>query len=1484
MKHNRVLFLGSLFLVVSCLSGCAFSQEKERPEVTFKNYNQDILYSNTVEYGGTAEYQGPIPTRPSNGEIAYYFVGWDKPLTNIKKNTDFIAQYDTTPNMIQITWNNYDNKEITKSSVLYGQTPTYVGTLPTKPSDDTYDYVFTGWSPEFEPATEPKTYTAVFEPHKKEETDDNVLNLTIFYTVYNPKTNEIASLSPTIPSGLGNVSSSKICQKGADVDLFANPKEGYTFVGWYYEDKVISTNGDYKFRSWDEDVTLEARFQFTMYDLVVSSSRYEFGGIAINNASYSSRASQRMYYTEEVTLYSCNHDDIRFIGWYNEGNTLQSNNAVYTFKMPNKSLELKGKWNKFFITYNLNGGYVNNTLLVESYSYLSASDKYIVLPTPTRTGYIFDGWKDLDKDEFITRVDKSALRDYRVSALWTPITYKIVYNGNGSTSGSSYQATLTYDTNYRIAANNFTKKGYTFVSWNTNPNGNGTTYTVNQSVTNLTSTNNAVINLYAIWQANTYTAYMHNDYEVTVYFEPNNGSERFSQKVNANTPLSYPTVPTRDGYAFKGWYLDKDCTSLYSFSASISQSLVLYAGWQEINVTSYNDLDYVDATKYSSSSSYYSDYLGGTSSSLRNYHYFTALKTTTTYLNYRNSSSGSGYYVYVMIFDVTTGNTAFSNNYVSSTSFSTISFNATAGHVYYLATYRYNTSYSPTFYFYFTGGTSLDSTASGSSSTTYQTITYDSDYRLNSYPSRNGYRFDGWYDANGKKYPDSSSTSSGKWNEDTNKDLYAKWTLIEYTITYELNGGTNSDKNPTKYTVDDYIVFENPEKEGYSFGGWYLESTFETKISEIANGIYYRNLKLYAKWTANTYQAKLHWFSNDSVTLTFVTNGANETVANQTITSTKGAKYPGILTKANYVFKGWYKDSACTQLFDFTSSILEDTTVYAGWEAMSASSYTQRIGIDPSKYTSSSPYSISLSSTSSSYPNYLYFVAQKTGSVDFYYKTSSSSSGYYVYFSIYDVTYGTYLRNNSYISNYDYYSITLSLTAGHTYYIRAYRYNTSYSPTFYFYFSGYELPTAGGTTASVSNVTYDSDFTLPYNTVKRNGYAFAGWYDEEGNQYTDEYGKSISKWTDANDIDLYAKWDIITYTITYHLNGGTNDESNPEAYNVESEITLNDPSKTGYTFDGWYLESTFETKVTDIADGNYYSNLNLYAKWTADTYSLTLDTNGGVFTSFTVSFNANGANTAVSSQTVSAYQSLSNPGTITREGYAFKGWYKDANCTTLFDFTEAVTKDTTVYAGWEEMIGSGYYSRTYLNAWSYTSSSNYYSSSMSYSSSSSAYYFYFTAHTTQSVNFYYRTSSSSSSYYIYYSIVNATTGATLVSNTYMSSSSFYSKSISLVAGNVYYIRAYRYNTSYSPTLYFYFSGITMPSGGGSFDPSVTSEINYNVTYDSNYTLPSNLQKDGYVFDGWFDEEGNRYTDQYGNCVAKWSLTKGIKLVAHWTTA
>ena len=155
--------------------------------------------------------------------------------------------------------------------------------------------------------------------------------------------------------------------------------------------------------------------------------------------------------------------------------------------------------------------------------------------------------------------------------------------------------------------------------------------------------------------------------------------------------------------------------------------------------------------------------------------------------------------------------------------------------------------------------------------------------------------------------------------------------------------------------------------------------------------------------------------------------------------------------------------------------------------------------------------------------------------------------------------------------------------------------------------------TNGGTDVADMTCTVESaDITLP--TPTKTGYTFGGWY--QNSALTGNAVSVIAKGTCTSAYKLYAKWTVIERKITLNANGGTivgGSSATPSACTVETaDITLPKPTKTGYTFGGWYQNSALTgTAVTKIDKGACLSDYTLYAKWTVNTYTVTLDANGG---------------------------------------------------------------------------------------------------------------------------------------------------------------------------------------------------------------------------------------------------------------------------------
>lgn len=215
-------------------------------------------------------------------------------------------------------------------------------------------------------------------------------------------------------------------------------------------------------------------------------------------------------------------------------------------------------------------------------------------------------------------------------------------------------------------------------------------------------------------------------------------------------------------------------------------------------------------------------------------------------------------------------------------------------------------------------------------------------------------------------------------------------------------------------------------------------------------------------------------------------------------------------------------------------------------------------------------------------------------------------------------------------------------------------------------FSGYGISyVLNGGSNHKSNVSvYYNQAVKLYNPT-RSGYSFKGWYSDS--KYKTRV-TSYKKGTKGNK-KLYAKWSKNTYSITYKLNGGKNTKANPSTYSVTSSISLKNPSRKGYSFKGWYSDSKYKNKVTNIKKRT--GNLTLYAKWSAASYRITYKLNGGKNTK-----------SNPSAFTINSTVALKNP---SRKGYSFKGWYSDSRYRTrVRTIKKGTTGNKTLYAKWSK--------------------------------------------------------------------------------------------------------------------------------------------------------------------------------------------------------
>lgn len=149
----------------------------------------------------------------------------------------------------------------------------------------------------------------------------------------------------------------------------------------------------------------------------------------------------------------------------------------------------------YSVKFNANGG----TGAPSTHTKWHDITRTIPSATPTRTGYTFKGWGTSASD---TTVDYAPLDDYTANksitlyAIWSPYTYKVVYNANGGTGAPANQ-TKSYDTTLKLSSVEPTRTNYAFIGWGTSASAKTVAYAAGANYTA-----NAEITLYAIWELN----------------------------------------------------------------------------------------------------------------------------------------------------------------------------------------------------------------------------------------------------------------------------------------------------------------------------------------------------------------------------------------------------------------------------------------------------------------------------------------------------------------------------------------------------------------------------------------------------------------------------------------------------------------------------------------------------------------------------------------------------------------------------------------------------------------------------------------------------------------------------------------------------------------------------------------------------------------------------------------------------------------------
>ena len=378
-----------------------------------------------------------------------------------------------------------------------------------------------------------------------------------------------------------------------------------------------------------------------------------------------------------------------------------------------------------------------------------------------------------------------------------------------------------------------------------------------------------------------------------------------------------------------------------------------------------------------------------------------------------------------------------------------------------------------------------------------------------------------------------------------------------YTISYDLAGGSVATPNPTSYTVESNITLVNPTRNGYDFTGWTGTGLAEPTMSvTIADSIGDRSYT--ATWTPHIYAINYN-LNGGSVSTpnpsTYIIESTDITLANP--------------TRDGYTFAGWTGtglDSA-TMSVTIEQGSTGDRSYTAIW---TPTVYTITYNLNGGSAANPTSYTIESSDITLANPT----------------RTGYTFAGWT----------GTDLD-----------SATLSVTIEH-----GSTGDRSYTATWTInvYTISYDLADGSVATPNPTSYTVESaDITLTNPT--RDGYTFAGWtgtdLDAATLSVTIEHGSTGNR-------SYTATW-VINFPITYDLAGGSVATPNPVYYTVLSDdITLVNPTRTGYTFLGWLGTGLTELTMSVTIPHGSTGDRTYTAAWSLDApYSYDFEDGDGWF-------------------------------------------------------------------------------------------------------------------------------------------------------------------------------------------------------------------------------------------------------------------------------
>ncbi len=490
----------------------------------------------------------------------------------------------------------------------------------------------------------------------------------------------------------------------------------------------------------------------------------------------------------------------------------------------------------------------------------------------------------------------------------------------------------------------------------------------------------------------------------------------------------------------------------------------------------------------------------------------------------------------------------------------------------------------------------------------------------------------------------------------------------DVTISWNIDGTVSTT---TQIVGNALTLPTTPTKTGYTFAGWFTQSSGGTQVTE-STVVSSTDTTYYAQWTANEYP------------ITFYVDG--EVYDTRTQTYGQNRDFPTDPTKAGYTFKGWFAPGTTTPKYSTTGTW--KTTSVAELEAQwTANTYTITwYNGDGTTQTTSQTYGANLNlpadATRTGYTFDGWFKSeigndQVTSST--VYNTAGSSSYYahhtanqypikfYVDGTLYDTRTQTYGQERDFPTNptktgYTFKGWYVSETST-TQYLSTGTWKTTTVTVLNARWTANTYTTTwmvDGEVYEVLTQTYNSTYLYPSVNPSKPGYTFYGWLNPSGQKVT------ATKWNLTTDRVNTAKFTPNEYTITWN-DGQGNTSTSTQTYDAALDLPETEPSKTGYTFAGWFTEASGGTQVTASSLYQTADACTYYAQYTANTYTSTWIVDGVVYDTIPQTYKAK----------------LIYPTAPSKPGYTFKGWYTASSGGSKWTGTiVGFTKDVTVYAQW----------------------------------------------------------------------------------------------------------------------------------------------------------------------------------------------------------